>query len=213
MLYSKRRKNLGERKKRFSRILAEQQRITSLLQNVTAKHVGFTGSESDYIPCPRKGSRNLPANLTENETIKWFATQKTNQTKCLKTVPKWADLTQEARDAEIEKQWNVLPNYTKMVFVNATSDAERQYLLYNRKYNSRDMRDWAKYTPDQKMVFISTVHNNTRTPFQWKVAEYLFYTHNDIVLNNSVKWNKMTDEDKTIYMDQHPYLGQKIIFI
>ena len=100
-----------------------------------------------------------------------------------------------------------------MVFVNATSDAERQYLLYNRKYISRDMRDWAKYTPDQKMVFISTVHNNTRTPFQWKVAEYLFYTHNDIVLNNSVKWNKMTDEDKTIYMDQHPYLGQKIIFI
>jgi len=44
MLYSKRRKNLWKRKKRSSRILAEQQRLTLLLQNVSAKHVGFTGS-------------------------------------------------------------------------------------------------------------------------------------------------------------------------
>jgi hypothetical protein len=100
-----------------------------------------------------------------------------------------------------------------MLFINAGSEAEREYLLFNDIYFTINTQEWAKYTPDQKMVFISTVSNKDRqrTPFQVIVHDYLTFIRNmgrienSAIMKNAAMWNAMTEENKTIFMKQHTF--------
>ena len=122
-------------------------------------------------------------------------------------------MEKEDLETEIERQWNELSKQQQMLFINADSDAEREYLLFNDIYFSINTQEWAKYTPDQKMVFISTVSNKDleRTPFQVIVHDYLTFIRNmDIIENsaimkNAAMWNAMTEENKKIFMKQHTF--------
>jgi hypothetical protein len=116
----------------------------------------------------------------------------------------------EDLETEIERQWNELSEQQQMLFINAGSEAEREYLLFNDIYFSIDIQQWANYTPDQKMVFISTVSNKDRqrTPFQ---DDYLTFIRkmdrieNSAIMKNAAMWNAMTEENKKIFMKQNKF--------
>jgi hypothetical protein len=170
---------------------------------IKAETVGFTGSKSEYKPCSLK---KYTETLTHEEVLNWYAQQQIIQNKCRETEIKWEELTSDARKVEIDKQWSNLRNDIKLLFINADSDDERKYLLYNQRYLHIDTMKWANYTPDQKQLFITT--DNSKND----VLRFLSSDRANEILENPLKWINMTDEEKKTYMIQHQYPGHKFDF-
>ena len=212
MLYSKRRKNLGGgRRKRSNRRSYGSKRLR-MIGGTSGQQAGFTGHSMEYEPCPIKES---PPNFDSHEEyMKWYIPLKNIQKECRKTAIRWDDLSKEAKEAEIEKQWGKLTEGQKMLFIRAGSDAERQYLLYRRKYlmGADALKRWENYTPDQKQLFISTVDNNTQTQSQEREHDFLSNNIANEILENPSIWFAMTPEQKKTYMEQHQYVGHRFNF-
>jgi hypothetical protein len=184
--------------------------------SVTAKDVGFTGHSMNYEPCPIE---EKPLNLdTHEKFMNWYTPQQNIQDECRLTEIKWDNLSKEAKQVEIEKQWSKLTEGQKMLFINADSDAEREYLLYGRLYLSMDadkQKQWKNYTPEQKQLFISTVTNKDLPRTRLQDREINFLSNKDRAaefLQNPLKWSIMNEEEKNTYMDQHQYVGHQFDF-
>jgi hypothetical protein len=208
-LYSKRRKNLrGGRRKRSNRKRKSGRNNMNggsvLPLTKTTVKAKFTGSQRFYRPCGHL--LEGPPNLTQAERSAAYR-------ECLKNAVSWRDLEKEDLETEIERQWNELSKEQQMLFINADSEAEREYLLFNDIYFSINTEQWNGFTDQQKMVFISTVSNKDRqrTPFQVIVHDYLTFIskmgiiENSTIMKNAAMWNAMTEENKKIFMKQHKF--------
>jgi hypothetical protein len=131
----------------------------------------------------------------------------------------WDILDHADKEAEIGRQWDNLSTDQKSLFSNAETDDERRYLLYNQNYRNSFIVDpnvWAKYTPEQKQLFISTVNrDNTQSEFQKRENMFLINETKNVsneILNDPSMWLKKTEQEKKTYMNQHIFLGHKYNF-